>query len=78
MMVSSIIYIILTCITWYCGLYCYTLCMLIHLATMCIAKTVDIIFKTADDLSAHATVLYGNSVHDRVMSGQCPVAWYYV
>ena len=46
--------------------------MLKHSATMCIAKTVDKIFKTAD-LSAHATVLYGNSVHDRVMSGQCPV-----
>ena len=63
MRVSSIIYTILTCITRYCGLYFYTLCMLVHSATMCIAKIVDKIVKTPD-LSAHATVLYGNSIHD--------------
>ena len=51
--------------------------MLIHSATMCIAKIVDKIVKTTD-LSAHATVLYGNSIHDWVMSGQCPVAWCYL
>ena len=79
MTVSSIIYTIFTCITWYCGLYFYTLCMLIHSATMCIVKTVDKIVKTTD-LSAHATVLYGNSVHDWVMSGQWCLdsAWCYL